>query len=104
MTTTFQNSTLKDRISIENAEFVLDEKPRVAFAIFVDGVYVHQTLEWIDEDRDLEGVDDHLSNGDSFWKSAVVEATNDDEIDTDDIVAVIHDKLEAAVNDLKQAT
>jgi hypothetical protein len=94
---------IETRIEITDAKFVEDDNNSVAFAIAVDGVVVHETLEWIDEDRDLVSNDSHLIDGDKRWKKAVSQALNDDEIGEDEIFDTVFDKLRDAVEELKEA-
>lgn len=95
--------TIENRIAITDAKFVEDDSNHVAFAIAVDGVVVHRTLEWIDEDGDLVSNDSHLINGDSALNEAVTDALNDDEIEVDEILEAVFGKLLDAVEELKEA-
>jgi hypothetical protein len=94
---------VENRIEITDAKFVEDDSNHIAFAIAVDGVVVHRTLEWIDEDRDLVSKDSHLINSDSDLKKAVTKALNEDEIEVDEILEAVFGKLLEAVEELKEA-
>lgn len=102
---------LSERVSIVRATFGTDigsndPRPYVAFSVAVDGVVVHDTLEWLDEDRDLVSDDAHLDVGDKVWGSVIARAAHIEGMDLDDledeVYDVVHEKLREAVAELKE--
>lgn len=98
------------RISIVNAKFAADDGVHVAFDIAVDGRVVNSTLEWLDDDLDLVGDDQHLSANPGY-RQAIANALGDkehyDEVSDGrygvlgDIADVVAEKLGDAVEALQ---